>query len=76
MTQVASLGTNPYMYTDYNRTVIFNERGIPVGSNGGIAEALSRIFEFNLNMTVAKSQGVFDKKTGKWLGMAGDVRHF
>jgi hypothetical protein len=37
------------MYTDYSRNIIYNERGIPLGSNGGIAEALSRIFEFKLN---------------------------
>ena len=64
------------MYTDYDRKVIFNERGIPLGSNGGISEALSRMFGFNLNMTIAKVQGLFDNKTQKWSGMVGDVSHF
>jgi hypothetical protein len=73
MTQVAYQGTNPYLYTDYSRKIVYNERGIPLGSNGGISEALSRIFGFKLNMTIANSQAIFDNNTGKWSGMAGDV---
>jgi hypothetical protein len=46
MTQVAYQGTNPYLYTDYSQKIIYNERGIPLGSNGGISEAMSRIFGF------------------------------
>jgi hypothetical protein len=29
--RVASQGTNPYIYTDYDRNVVTNEKGLPLG---------------------------------------------
>jgi len=61
------------MFSDFNRDNVYNEQGIPVGSNGGIADALSRIFGFQVRISVTRVQNFFDNKTGKWTGMAGDV---
>jgi hypothetical protein len=67
---VASLGTNPYMFSDFNRDIVYNEQGIPSGSNGGIADALSRIFGFQVRISVTRVQNFFDNKVGKWTGIA------
>ena len=71
--RVASLGTNPFIFTDYNRNPILNERGHPVGGNTGIVETLGRAFGFEVNISIYKSYDFYDKKSSKWIGMTGDV---
>jgi hypothetical protein len=29
--RVGSQGTNPYIYTDYDRNIVYNEKGLPLG---------------------------------------------
>jgi hypothetical protein len=31
--RVASQGTNPFIYTDYDRNVVYNDKGLPLGEN-------------------------------------------
>jgi hypothetical protein len=70
---VASLGTNPFIFTDYNRNPILNERGHPAGGNTGIVESLGRAFGFEVNITIYKNYDFYDKTASRWIGMTEDV---
>lgn len=74
--KVGSFGTNPYVYTDFQRNVIFNEKGQPVGSNTEIAETLSKLFGFDIEIVLVKPGDFYDKKNQTWIGPAGDVSYF
>ena len=71
--RVASQGTNPFIFTDYERNVVYNDKGLPLGANTGIASSLSKVFGFQLEVKVLKEWDHYDNKTGKWTGMAGGV---
>jgi hypothetical protein len=74
--RVGSLGTNPFIYTDLNRSVVYGEDGFPLGANSGIAKSLSKMFGFDLKIVLFKSYDYFDSATGKWVGMSGEVTSF
>ncbi len=52
--KVGSIGTNPYVFTDFDRNVIFNEKGLPVGSNTAITETLGKIFGFEVDIQLVR----------------------
>jgi hypothetical protein len=71
--RVASQGTNPYIYTDYDRNVVNDDKGLPLGANTGIVSSLAKVFGFHLDVRVLKEWDYYDNKTGKWTGMTGGV---
>ena len=73
--RVNSYGTNPYVYTDFDRNVVYNEKGLPVGSNSEIVENIGKAlgFKVRLNLASGGSASSFDNKTGKWTGPNGNV---
>jgi hypothetical protein len=76
LVRVGSLGTNPFIYTDLNRSVVYGEDGFPLGANSGIAKSLSKMFGFDFKIVLFKSYDYFDAATGKWVGMSGEVTSF
>ena len=73
MVRVASQGTNPFIYTDYDRNVVYNEKGLPLGANTEIVSSLAKVFGFQLDVKVLKAWDYYDNKTGQWMGMSGGV---
>ncbi len=71
--QVASQGTNPFIYTDYARNVVYNEKGQPLGANTGIISSLGKVFEFQFTTRVLRTWDYYDNITGQWVGMTGGV---
>ena len=71
--KVGSIGTNQYVFTDFDRNVIFNEKGQPVGSNTAITETLGKMFGFGVDIELVRPGDFYDNKTGQWLGSVGDV---
>ena len=65
--KTAITGTGPYMYTGWDNNVVFDEQGIPLGSNGGILRSLSEVFGFTLNINTFKANVVWDNQTGKYI---------
>jgi hypothetical protein len=63
------------MNNDNRKRVMFKDNGIPVGSNGAIAEALGKLFGFSPNMITNLPTPILDRKTGKAAGMYEEV-HF
>jgi hypothetical protein len=71
--KVASMGTNPYIYTDFQRNVVYNDKGHPVGSNTEIAATLGKVFGFDFKIILSGAQNYYDNKTGTWIGLTGEV---
>ena len=71
--RAAILGTNPFIYTDVNRKIIYGNDGLPLGANTGILRSLSKVFGFTLQLTVFTVYDFFDEKLKKWIGMSGEV---
>ena len=71
--QVGSLGPNPFIFTDLDRNVHYNEQGLPLGSNTGIASTLGQVFGFNVKMILFKTHDYYDEKTARWVGITGEV---
>ncbi len=65
--KTAITGTGPYMYTDWDKNVVFDEQGIPLGSNGGIFKALSSVFGFTLKISTFNANVIWDNKTGQYI---------
>ena len=75
--RVTSGGTNPYIFTDFDRTVFYNEKGLPMGSNSDILYNIGKVFGFDISVNLSTpSASYFDNKTGKWIGQVGSVRIF
>ncbi len=73
--RVSSRGTNPYIYTDFDRTVFYDEKGFPEGSNSEIMYNIGKVFGFKVAFNLSNSfAGYFDNKTQRWIGLTGDVR--
>ncbi len=74
--RVDSVGTNPYVYTDFDRKVFYNDKGLPMGSNSDIMSDIGKVlgFEVSINLTNSPAS-VFDNKTGKWVGQVAKVRN-
>ena len=70
---VGSLGPNPYIFTDFNRTVHYNENGQPLGSNTGITATLGHYFGFNVTFKLLRSHDFYDERSKKWSGITGGV---
>ena len=62
-------GTNPYVYTDWENNVLFDQQGVPLGSNGGILKALSEVFGFSLNISIFNSNVIWDNQTGQYVAI-------
>ncbi len=71
--RTAFTGTNPYLYTGLENDVVYDEKGIPLGSNGGIMHSLSRVFGFNLDVQIYPSGFIWDNQTGKFVNIPGQV---
>ena len=67
--KTALAGTNPYVYTDWENNVLFDQQGVPLGSNGGILKALSEVFGFSLNISIFNSNVIWDNQTGKYVAI-------
>ena len=73
--RVSSKGTNPYIYTDFDRTVFYDDKGLPQGSNSEIIYNIGKIFGFEVTINLSGSfSSYFDNKTKTWIGLNGDVR--
>jgi len=66
-------GTNPYVYTDFEKNVIYNEKGQPLGACTGIASTFASMFGFEVELVLVSGVNYFDNKTGTWIGLTGDV---
>ena len=75
MIKISSIGTNPYLYNDEKKKPILGPNGIPLGSNGGIALNLAKLYNFKLNFTAADKPPVFNRTTGKWTSFVQDVSY-
>jgi hypothetical protein len=71
--QVASLGPNPYIFTDFERNVQYNELGLPLGSNTGIALTLGQVFGLKVKILLLKTHDYYDEKNARWVGITGEV---
>ena len=67
------LGPNPYTFTDFNRNVIYDDNGRPLGSNAGISTMLAKMFGFEYEVFFTGSANYYDNKTGTWIGLTGNV---
>ncbi len=75
--RTTSLGTNPYIYTDFDRNVLYNDRGLPLGSNSDIISNIGKILDFKVTVNFTSSSfSYYDNSTRKWVGSTGDVRPF
>ncbi len=73
--RVNSAGTNPYVYTDFDRKVFYNEKGLPLGSNSDIMSEIGKVYGFEIEVNLVQFLASrFDNKTGKWTGPVGSVR--
>ena len=70
---VGSLGPNPYIFTGFDRTVHYNEKGQPLGSNTGITETLGHYFGFNVTFKLLKSHDFYDERSKNWTGITVGV---
>jgi hypothetical protein len=75
--KVESLGTNPYVYTDFDRNVFYNDKGLPLGSNSDILSNIGKVYGFDVAINLSSSTASsFDNKTGKWMGQNAKVNIF
>ena len=72
--RAGSLGPNPYIFTDYERNIHYNENGKPLGTNTGVAETLAKVFDFKTTIVLMKTNDYIDPKTKKWMGITGEVK--
>ena len=72
--RATSIGTNPYVFTDYDRKVFYNDDGLPLGSNSDIISNIGKVLGFNVTVNLSStSLSYFDNSTQKWVGLTGDV---
>jgi len=72
--RVDSIGTNPYIYTDFDRNVFYDEKGLPVGSNSEIMSNIGKVYGFDVEIHLNSNfSSYFDNKTGKWVGQVAKV---
>ena len=71
--KIGLTGTNPFLYNDEKKRVIYNADGFPMGSNGGIAAEFAKRFGYNVNITVYTSNPIYNTTTGKGSGYIVDV---
>ena len=55
---------------------LYDEDGIPLGSNGAIAKRLSKLMGFKLNSTLYPRSGSFNSSSGLWTDSYYDVSCF
>jgi hypothetical protein len=73
--RVDSIGTNPYVYTDFDRNVFYDDKGLPLGSNSEIMSNIGKVLGFDVDISLNTSfVSYFDNKTGKWVGQVAKVR--
>jgi len=74
--RVDSVGTNPYVYTDFDRNVFYNDEGLPLGSNSDIISTIGKVFGFDVKINLtANPASAFNNKTGKWVGQNAKVKN-
>jgi hypothetical protein len=72
--RVDSIGTNPYIYTDFDRNVFYDEEGLPLGSNSEIMSNIGKVYGFDVEINLNSNfSSYFDNKTGKWVGQVAKV---
>ena len=75
--KAGSVGPNPYIFTDYDRNIQYDENGKPLGTNTGVAETLGQVFGFKTRIIPMKTYDYIDPKTKQWMGVTGEVKnHF
>jgi hypothetical protein len=72
--KVASAGTNPFIFTDYDQNIVYTERGRPIGTNTGIVESIGKALNFDVDITPLSGYDYYDHEAKKWVGMTGQVR--
>ena len=70
---VSSSGTIPFLFTDFDRNIVYNEQGKPLGSNTDIPVTIGKMYGFDVNVYIYNGPHFFDNKTGQWVGQTGDV---
>jgi hypothetical protein len=74
--KVGSIGTNPNIYTDFERNIVFNEKGEPLGSNTMITKTIGKLFGFEIEIVLVKPGEFYDKINKTWIGSSGEVSYF
>jgi len=73
--RVDSIGTNPYIYTDFDRNVFYDEKGLPVGSNSEIMSNIGKVYGFDVEINLNSNfSSYIDNTTGKWVGQVAKVK--
>jgi hypothetical protein len=72
--RVASISPNPFIFTDFDRNIQYNEDGLPLGSHTGIVKSIGEMFGFDVLVQVYRVHHYYDTRSKTWIGMAGDVR--
>jgi len=67
------LGNNPDIFTDFDRNVIYDENGRPLGSHAGLATMMANMYGFDYEFSFTNGANYYDNKTGTWMGLTGDV---
>ena len=73
--EFAFKGTNPYMYNDQNKKVILGADGVPEGSNGGMAKAMAKMYNFSFNFTIYTFPGTINETSGTATSAYADVNN-
>ena len=71
--RAASLGPNPYIFTDFERNINYNADGNPLGANTGIVKSIGAMFGFDVSIKVLREHDYYDSKSDRWVGIARDV---
>ena len=71
--KAGTFGTNPYLYTDFDRSIVYNEKGQPLGLNTGVATTFASMFGFEVEFSLVRGVNYYDNKTRTWVGLTGDV---
>jgi len=64
------------MFNDDKKNVLYNQEGLPVGINGGVARVLAKVYGFKLIVNVYSGVMTYNASTKQWNGMPDDVRFF
>lgn len=71
--EFAFYGTNPFMYNDKNKKIIYGPNGIPEGLNGGMATGMAKMYNFTFNVTTFTVLHTVNETTGNTTGGYAEV---
>jgi len=73
---VKTFGSNPYLYTDFDRNVFYDEKGLPLGSNAQITSNIGKVLGFEVEINLTNNlASYYDNSTKTWTGLNGEVRN-